>query len=64
MTYAKIVKLLRNKLVLSQTELANLIGCSFASVNRWENGIHEPSYKMKRQILKLAKKNKIPTEDE
>ena len=51
MDYARVLKRLREKMVVSQTELAQKLGCSFASVNRWENGAHEPTYKMKRKIL-------------
>ena len=63
MNYAKAIKDLREKLILSQTEMAKYLGCSYASVNRWENGIHEPTYKMKRRIAELCKKNKIKMED-
>lgn len=36
--YQKAVKELRDKLILTQSELANLLGVSFASINRWERG--------------------------
>ena len=62
MNYAKTIKDLREKLILSQTEMAKHLGCSYASVNRWENGIHEPTYKMKRRIVELCKKNQIKLE--
>ena len=59
MEYQKIIKNLRTKLVLSQQEFAELLGVSFTSVNRWENGKHEPTIKVKRKILQLCKENKI-----
>lgn len=59
MDYAKAIKALREKLIVSQTEMAKMLGCSFASVNRWENGVHEPTYKMKRKIVEMCKKNDI-----
>lgn len=59
MNYSKIVRKLREKLLLSQQEFANEIGVSFATVNRWENGKHQPTYKAKRIISELCKKNKI-----
>ena len=62
MNYRVIVKNLRNKLVLSQQEFAILLGVSFTSVNRWENGKHEPTIKVKRKILQLCKENKIKYE--
>lgn len=57
--YPSLIKQLREELILSQTELAKRLGCSFASVNRWENGVHEPTYKMKRKIVSLCKKSGI-----
>lgn len=63
MDYSKLIKELRKKLIVSQAELAKMLGCSFASVNRWENGLHEPTYKMKRRIVELCKKNKIKMEE-
>lgn len=46
-------------MILSQAELAELLGVSFASVNRWEMGHHEPTIKLKRKIVVLCKKHKI-----
>ena len=63
MDYARVLTQLREKMVVSQTELAQKLGCSFASVNRWENGAHEPTYKMKRKILALCKRHGVETEE-
>lgn len=63
MVYSKLLKALRGELVVSQAELAEMLGCAFASVNRWERGRHEPNYKMKRKILTLCKKNRINMEE-
>ena len=57
--YQKMVISLRNKLVLSQEEMAKKLGVSFASVNRWETGKHEPTIKVKRKIIDLCKKNRV-----
>lgn len=57
--YQKMIVSLRNKLILSQEEFAKLLGVSFASVNRWERGHHEPTIKAKRRIMELCKKNGI-----
>ena len=59
MDYSNVTKRLREKLMISQKELADLLGVSFETVNRWENGHHEPTIKVKRQIKELCKKNKI-----
>lgn len=57
--YAKVIKKLRNKMLLSQVEFAELLGVSFASVNRWENGQHEPTIKIKRKLRALFKEYDI-----
>lgn len=59
MDYQLIVRELREKLILSQQEFADLLGVSFASINRWENGKHEPTIKVKRKIVELCKENGI-----
>ena len=59
MNWSKIIKDLRNKMLLSQTELANLLGVSFASINRWENGHNEPTIRIKRKIKELCDREKI-----
>lgn len=63
MDYAKLIKKLRNKLILSQTELASMLGVSFTTISRWEQGLHEPTIKMKRKIARLCKENKISLEE-
>ena len=59
MEYQRLVIELRKKLILSQEELADLLGVSFSSVNRWEKGHHEPTIKVKRKIIELCKQNNI-----
>ena len=63
MDYSKLIKELREKMILSQAELAELLGVSFASVNRWEQGHHEPTIKSKRKIVALCKKHKIKIDE-
>src|SRR5208282_1861573 len=41
---------LRARVGLTQTQLADLLGVSFASVNRWENGQSRPSALAWRRI--------------
>ena len=62
--YQKIVKELRTKLILSQVEFAELLGVSFASINRWETGKHEPTIKVKRKIVQLCKENNVKIGDD
>lgn len=53
MNYPEMLKEYREKVLLTQTELAKKLGVSFASVNRWENGQFEPTMKTKRKLKKL-----------
>ena len=62
MNWAVSIKELRNKMLLTQEELAKKLDVSFASVNRWENGEHEPTKKVKRELMKLMKKYKVVEE--
>jgi len=64
MDYQRLVKELRLKLILSQQEFADLLNVSFASINRWETGKHEPTIKVKRKIVELCKINGIKLEEE
>lgn len=57
--YSKVIKELRNKMTLSQVEFAQVLGVSFASVNRWETGKHEPTIKIKRKIKALMREYDI-----
>lgn len=63
MDYRKAIKELREKLLVSQNELAKMLGVSFATVNRWENGRYEPNYKAKRKLRDLFEKNDIILEE-
>lgn len=58
---ATIIKL-RAILNLSQTELAELLGVSFTSVNRWENGKYEPTRLAKEKIRLICVQNNIQME--
>ena len=65
--YKYLSKELRKALIITQSELAEMLGVSFASVNRWENGRYEPTTKAKRKLVELCRKNKIqmnPKEEE
>ncbi len=54
--YKDLIKKLRNKLIISQEELAKMLDVSFASVNRYENGHNEPTIKVKRKKLNFVKR--------
>ena len=57
--YQRLTITLRNKLVMSQEEFAKFLGVSFASINRWEKGHHEPTTQAKKKIIQLCKENDI-----
>jgi putative transcriptional regulator len=53
------VRELREYLHLTQEAMAERLGVSFATVNRWENGWTEPSKLALRQIDLLCKENQF-----
>jgi len=64
MTYAEKIKRLREVLLITQQELADLLCVSVVTVNRWENNKFEPIMKEKRKLAKLFQENQILSEDE
>lgn len=63
MDYSKLIKELREELIVSQAELADLLGVSFQTVNRWERGTHKPTIKAKRKLAPYFKKHKIEVDE-
>lgn len=55
---ATIIKL-RAILNLSQAALAELLGVSFTSVNRWENGKYQPTKVAKEKIRLICEEKNI-----
>lgn len=64
MDFGKQVKYVRLKLHLNQTEFGNLLGVNFTTVNRWENGKTDPSFKALRAFEALCKEKNIKLPDE
>jgi putative transcriptional regulator len=62
MNYAQLCKKIRDKLLLTQTEFAKLLGVSITTVCRWENNVFAPTMKAKRKIVALCRENNIETE--
>ena len=56
MNFPEAVKELRQKALLTQTELARKLSVAYATVNRWENGHHEPTMGDKRKIRALCRR--------
>lgn len=49
-SFPGLVRDVRRQLEISQEELAQALGVSFATVNRWENGKTTPSKLARRQV--------------
>lgn len=62
MDYKIMIKRLRNKMFLTQTEFAKEIGTSIASVARWGTGENDPTMKMKKKLNDLFIKYKLVEE--
>lgn len=63
MEFSEQIKYVRLKLHMSQTEFAQLLGVSFTSVNRWENGKTTPNYRALRTFEQLCKDKNISLEN-
>ena len=57
--FSDLVTDVRKQLNLTQKEMANELGVSFATINRWENGRTVPSQLARTQFNALCKKNNI-----
>ena len=55
MNYKRLVKELREKLIITQEELAQLLGVSFALLTD-ETGKHEPTTKIREKLFSFVKK--------
>lgn len=64
MRYDIAVKKLREAMIVSQEELANIIGVSLVTVNRWEKRRFEPTIKVKRKLNELFIKYNINDKEE
>ena len=53
MDYAVLIRQLRQKMILSQTEFAELLGVSNVTVSRWETGKSFPTIKLKRKLMQM-----------
>lgn len=56
----KLIKSIREYLELSQTEFADKIGGTFATVNRWENGRAIPTKLAQTTLYEYCKEHGVP----
>ncbi|RPH92853.1 helix-turn-helix domain-containing protein [candidate division KSB1 bacterium] len=54
------IRTLRQRLQMTQEDFAHLIGVTFSTVNRWENGKSTPNRIAHRLLSGLEKKQKAP----
>ena len=57
------IKQIRDYLNMSQTELAEQLNVTFATVNRWENGRAVPNKLAQTKLYEICKKNDVPVYD-
>lgn len=62
--YSKSILKLRVELNISQMKLAEMLGVSFSSINRWERGKFEPTLLVKEKIKRLFIENNIKMVEE
>ncbi len=54
---------IRNRLNASQEDLAEMIGISYATVNRWENGHTQPNKAAQLRLYDICKERNVDLED-
>ena len=58
-----LIKQIREHLKISQTELAEQLNVTFATVNRWENGRAVPNKLAQSKLYEICKENDVPVYD-
>ena len=58
-----LIKQIREHLNISQTELAEQLNVTFATVNRWENGRAVPNKLAQTKLYEICKENAVPVYD-
>lgn len=59
MSFGETIKAIRKECLMSQTDFAKVLGVSFSTVNRWENGKALPQLCKIKAISDFCKKKKI-----
>ncbi len=63
MDYAKKIKEYREKVLITQVELAKILDVGVVNVSRWEKGHFEPTMETKRKLRKLFEEAGIKVDD-
>ena len=59
MSFSNDIKTLRHKCLMSQSDFANALGVSVATINRWESGKSKPNFKTMNLINSFCKAQRI-----
>ena len=59
MEFSSIVRYVRDKLGMSQEEMAHALKVSFATINRWENGKTHPNKMAQSVFFSFCEQNGI-----
>lgn len=62
MVLKNVIKIFRKELCLTQKEFAKIIGVSYATINRWENGKTFPDTTAIHNLLKLAETKDVSSQ--
>lgn len=63
MDFSATVKMVREKMNISQEDLARALNVSFATINRWENGKTHPNKLAKQVFISFCEQNGISVKD-
>ena len=63
MDFPATVKLVRDKMNMSQEDLARALSVSFATINRWENGKTHPNKLTMQVFISFCEQNGISVKD-
>lgn len=62
MDFSEMIKYIRKKSLLTQSAFADVLGVSFSTINRWENGKAVPQITMLKRINDFCVANNIPVD--
>lgn len=63
MSFSEKVKFVRGRLYLTQKQLADELGVSFATINRWESKKQEPQFLLKKRFDEFCRQKSISFDD-
>ncbi len=59
MSLSKEIKIIRQRLFMTQTDFADALRVSYTTVNRWETGHTRPNFSAMKEIKQLCNENNI-----